>query len=108
VKQHRGDRYQEQYERYSHPSFILAIKGCGSELKGELTSLAVADSTFAIVVSLASPIRPVAKSTHDTEDTSRPLISQELGGVQNFKMIPVEAAVNSLLEGDVHALVRRV
>src|SRR5258707_9645018 len=34
VKQHRGDRYQQQYERYSHPSFILAIKGCGDELKG--------------------------------------------------------------------------
>jgi hypothetical protein len=34
VKQHRGDRDQQQYERYSHPSFILAIEGCGDELKG--------------------------------------------------------------------------
>src|SRR6202171_1766518 len=34
VKQHRGDRYQEQYERYSHPLCILAVKGYGYELKG--------------------------------------------------------------------------
>jgi hypothetical protein len=34
VKQHRGDRNQKQYDRYSHPSFILAIKGYGDELKG--------------------------------------------------------------------------
>jgi len=35
VKQHRGDRDQQQYKRYSHPSFILAIKGYGEESKGE-------------------------------------------------------------------------
>ena len=30
----RGDRYQKQYDCYSHPSFILAVKGYGYELKG--------------------------------------------------------------------------
>jgi hypothetical protein len=34
VTQHRADRDQKQYECYSHPSFILAIKGYGYELKG--------------------------------------------------------------------------
>src|SRR3979409_2464323 len=34
VKQHRADRDQKQYECYSHPSFILAVKGYGYELKG--------------------------------------------------------------------------
>jgi hypothetical protein len=34
VKQHRGDRDQEQYDCYSHPSFILAVKGYGYELEG--------------------------------------------------------------------------
>src|SRR5262249_17371523 len=29
VKQHRADCYQEQYDRYSHPSCIPAIEGCG-------------------------------------------------------------------------------
>jgi hypothetical protein len=34
VKQHRADRDQKQYDCYSHPSFILAVKGYGYELKG--------------------------------------------------------------------------
>ena len=34
VKQHRADRYQKQYDCYSHPSFIPAVKGCGYESKG--------------------------------------------------------------------------
>jgi hypothetical protein len=43
VKQHRGDRNQKQYERYSHPLCILATKGCGYELKGDANAIAMAD-----------------------------------------------------------------
>jgi hypothetical protein len=49
----------------------------------------MADFTFAIVVPLASPIQPVATSTHDRGHvTTAHLIGA--GGVQDFKMIPVE------------------
>jgi hypothetical protein len=71
VKQHRADRYQKQYDCYSHPSLILAVKGYGYDQRAELTPVAMANFTFAIVVSLASPIQPVATSKHDTEYTLR-------------------------------------
>ena len=48
----------------------------------------MADFTFAIVVPLASPIRPVATPEFDVGTW----------GVQDFKMVPVEAAVNSSIE----------
>jgi hypothetical protein len=57
----------------------------------------MADFTFAIVVPLASPIQPVATSTHDRGHvTTAHLIGA--GGVQDFKMIPVEPGVNSSME----------
>jgi hypothetical protein len=94
VKQHRGDRYQKQYECYSHPSFILAIEGCGFESEGGAHAVAVADFTSTIVVPLGSPIQPVAASKLEIEDTSQPLITGSWG-VHGFKMVPVEPCVNS-------------
>jgi hypothetical protein len=66
VKQHRADRDQKQYDCYSHPSFILAVKGYGYESKGGAHAFSMADF-IAIVVPLASPIQPVATSKHDKE-----------------------------------------
>ena len=58
----------------------------------------MADFAFAIVVPLALPIQTVATLIHDTElhVTTANLIGA--GGVQNFKMVPVEPEVNSSVE----------
>src|SRR5258708_16010881 len=67
----------------------------------------MADFTFAIVVPLASPIQPVATSTHDRGHvTTAHLIGA--GGVQDFKMIPIEPDVNSSMENYVTPPVWRV
>src|SRR3981081_2486719 len=39
VKQHRADCDQKQYDCYSHPSFILAVKGYGYGIKGRSSRL---------------------------------------------------------------------
>ncbi len=66
----------------------------------------MADFTFAIVVPLASPIQTVAtsKHDHDTEYTSRPLISQELRAFRTLRWSPSSRA--SIAQ--CHALVWRV
>ena len=84
VKQHRGDRYQKQYECYSHPSFILAIKGCGYESRGE--ARVCRDGELHFRHRRASCL---AHSTGrdvklDIEDWSRPLIPGARGAFSNL------------------------
>src|SRR5882757_3028378 len=51
--------------------------------------------TFAIVVPLASPIKPVATSKHDIGHTLRPLASSEPGAFRiRWMMVLVEPVVN--------------
>src|SRR5882757_1963561 len=63
--------------------------------------------TFAIVVPLASPNKPVATSKHDIEHTLRPLDSSEPGAFRiGWMMVLVERGVNKSIEACAPALAR--
>src|SRR5260221_7050580 len=79
------------------PHSSLPLKATDTNQRAELTPVAMADFTFAIVVSLASPIQPVATSKHDTEYTLRQLLIGTRR-VQNFMMVRVELGVNRSME----------
>ena len=99
VKQHRGDRDQKQYDCYSHPLCILAIKGCGYELKGG--AHVCRDGGLHLRHHRASCL---AHSTGrdvkaDTNCTSRPLISQELGAFRILRWSPSSLSSIAHMEG---------
>jgi hypothetical protein len=64
------------------PYSSLPLKATERNQRAELTSVAMADFTSAIVEPLVSPIRTVATQKLDAEYTSPPLISQELGALR--------------------------
>src|SRR5438445_3719870 len=78
-----------------HPS--LPFKAVDTNQRAELTSITMADFTFAIVVPLASPIQPVATSNM-TQSARHDRYSHRSWGAYNFRMIPAEPRVNSSIE----------
>jgi hypothetical protein len=65
--------------------------------------------TFAIVVPLASPIKPVATSKHDIEYTLRPLDLSEPGAFRiSWMMVLVEPVVNRSIEACAQPRLARV
>jgi hypothetical protein len=98
VKQHRGDRNQKQYERYSHPLCILATKGIGYALKGGAHIF----RDGGLHLRHRRPYCLAHSAGRDVKlkgCASRPVIGA--GGVYDYNMIPAAPAVNSSIKDNI-------
>src|SRR6266487_1824772 len=82
------------------------LKAADTNQRAELTPVVMADFTFAIAVSLASPIQPATSKTCHTAHVTQ-LISSELGAFGIFRCYPSSLASIDQERGVCHGLVGR-